>query len=122
MIRAFARVVKPKTNVYLSPLKIILEYELPGVLKENLSVDCLGRNLVVKAEKVPTYPNSSNDDEPDSSGLRMTRSERTFGKFERQFELPMTANVNEIDAKLTNGVLTITVPCGSLKKPKIVVQ
>ncbi|KAG6543889.1 hypothetical protein Mapa_014729 [Marchantia paleacea] len=49
------------------------------------------------------------------------RTERSFGKFFRQFKLPSNAKAQEISAKVENGVLTVTVPKTeeSKKKPEV---
>lgn len=38
------------------------------------------------------------------------RVERSQGRFLRRFQLPENANVDQIQAKVENGVLTVTVP------------
>ena len=42
-----------------------------------------------------------------------TRSERSYGVFERRIALPADAELDKIHAKTTNGVLTIRVPRGA---------
>lgn len=80
--------------------------ELPGVERDDLHIDYNDGMLTVKGEKKGEFEESSD-------GCRC--SERYYGTFERSFELPAEASVEEISAKLENGVLTITMP---VKEPE----
>lgn len=98
---------------------MIIEYELPGVKKDDISIDCNGTHLIMKAKKRPTKK------DPDSSipePITQVRSERTFGNFERIFELPEEADLENIDARLRDGVLTVTIPRNLGRKRQVVVN
>ena len=73
----------------------------------------------MKAKKRPTKG------DPDSSlpsSMTQVRSERTFGNFERIFELPEEADVENIDARLRDGVLSVTIPRTVGKKRQVIVN
>ncbi|GKA32009.1 alpha crystallin/HSP20 domain-containing protein [Tanacetum coccineum] len=53
----------------------------------------------------------------DLPGLK--KEERSSGKFLRQFRLPDNAKVDQVKAKMENGVLTVTVPKQEVKKPEV---
>ena len=46
------------------------------------------------------------------------RLERSYGTFERAFDLPDTVNAEAIKADYKNGVLTVTLPKKEVAKPK----
>jgi HSP20 family protein len=46
------------------------------------------------------------------------RRERAFGKISRVLTLPIEVDANKVQARLTNGVLTITLPKSEAAKPK----
>lgn len=41
---------------------------------------------------------------------RSVTQERSYGEFNRSFQLPRDANRDSISAKVENGVLTVTIP------------
>jgi HSP20 family protein len=44
--------------------------------------------------------------------------ERPFGKFFRSFELPDAVDANQVEASLTNGVLTLRLPKAEEARPR----
>ena len=75
--------------------------ELPGMKKEDVEVSVSQGLLTIKGEK-------REEREEKDKGYHL--SERRFGSFQRSFRLPSHADVDRIDAKFDNGVLTLTVP------------
>ena len=80
----------PRVNAWDGPKGWIFEAELPGVDPDKLDVNVEGRKLSIKG----------------------TRERADGGElaFERRFELPHEVATDEIKAKLTTGVLTVTLP------------
>ena len=114
MLKFYSKIYKPRSNIYVNTAKMIIEYELPGVKKDDISVDCNGTHLILKAKKMP------NIKEFDS--INQVRSERVFGKIERIFPLPEEADLEHIDAHLSDGVLTVTIPRTFGKKLQVKVN
>lgn len=80
--------------------KVYIEADLPGVTAEDLDVSvCSERKLRIAA----TRQNKTEKTE----GKNHFR-EVTYGHVERIIELPESANEETIDARLKNGVLTVT--------------
>ncbi len=90
----------PRVDIYEKENRIFINAELPGVQKEEISVDIKGRQLTVSGEKKP--------DETAEEGT-IYRKECRYGAFERTFTLPFTIKSENIDAAFDNGVLTLAI-------------
>ncbi len=80
-----------------------LDVELPGVKKENVSIELKDGALDIKVVQ------EVNNDEKDEKG-RYLRRERFYGSCSRSFYVGEDVKQEDIKAKFDNGVLTITVP------------
>lgn len=79
--------------------------DMPGATAENIHVDFEDGTLRLRA------PVSSRA----SEGERVLLAEYDVGDYEMVFELPEFVDVDRIDARYENGVLTVTVP----KQPEV---
>ena len=77
----------------------ILELELPGVQKKDLTVEVSGRRLTISGERK----------ERERVGI-LRRRTRTVGRFSYDVVLPGEIDHDAITATLAHGVLTVTVP------------
>ncbi|TKY46471.1 17.3 kDa class I heat shock protein [Spatholobus suberectus] len=85
--------------------------DLPGLKKEEVKVEVdEGRVLQISGER-------KNVDEDDKNN-KWHRMERFRGKFQRRFRLPVNAKVDQVKAKMENGVLVVTIPKKEVKKPE----
>ena len=75
--------------------------EIPGVPIASVQVRVLGNRIEVTGEKVPDFP-------PGETTFLCL--ERTFGKFQRAFEVRGSVNLAEVSARMANGILVITIP------------
>jgi HSP20 family protein len=80
-------------------VKILLE--VPGVPAEALQVWVRGDCLEVTGEKPPEFPSG------ETSFLCL---ERIFGKFRCVFEVMGSLNLGQVSARLSDGLLVITIP------------
>ena len=82
--------------------KFLLEAELPGFDKEDISLELKEGILTIKAE------HKMNSEDKDEQGTYLRR-ERRFGSFTRTFDV---SGIDEsaITANYTNGVLSLTLP------------
>ncbi|BBN16979.1 HSP20 family protein [Marchantia polymorpha subsp. ruderalis] len=93
-----------------TPEAHIFKADLPGMKKEEIKIQVADdRVLSISGER-----NKEKVDQKDN----FRRSERSFGKFYRQFKLPSNAKTQEISARVENGVLTVTVPKTEESKKK----
>lgn len=75
--------------------------ELPGLTEKEIELALSGDTLVIKGEK---------KEEKEEKKKNYYLSERTYGSFQRSFQLPKTADRDKVDATFAKGVLTVTVP------------
>lgn len=77
----------------------LVDVELPGVDPENIELTCEDNTLCLKAEKKRRVEDADSD-----------WSERRYGRFERQIELPQDIDPEGIEAECCNGVVQLTIP------------
>lgn len=95
----------PAVNVSETPEAIVVEAELPGVIAADLDVSVAGDELVIKGRRP-----SREEPAETTAGERPTwlRRERGTGSFERRIELPVAVDPARVEAKLCDGVLTLS--------------
>ena len=89
-----------RTDVSDTGDAFVLECELPGFKKEDISIDIEKDCLTVKAER------RSEDEEKKTD---FVRRERFYGSFTRSFDLT-GVNADGIEARYADGILTLTLP------------
>ena len=85
----------------------VIEVELPGVKREDVSVELSGRRLVVTGER---------KDRERSGVLR--RRTRSVGRFHHEVVLPGDVDGEGVSASLEEGVLTVRVPKVAAERPR----
>ena len=91
-----------------------MQVDLPGLTKDDISIDVDERRLVVHGQREET----TRDEE-----ANMLRLERRFGRFYRSLALPEAAEPHRAEATFHDGVLTVRIPKSETKKPtKISIQ
>ena len=75
--------------------------ELPGMDEKNIEVKVADGVLTIKGEK---------REETEKKEKDYYLQERSFGSFERSFELPESVEADKIEASFKKGVLTLTLP------------
>lgn len=91
-----------KTDIRDEGENYLLEADLPGFKKEDISVNIEGETLTIRAER------SENTEEKDSKGNYIKR-ERSYGSFSRSFDMT-GIRVEDVAAAYENGVLKLTLP------------
>jgi HSP20 family protein len=92
---------RPVVDTYEENDAIVIKAELPGVKKEDVSIDIKDNILTLKGER---------SHKADIKEENYYRRERSYGKFHRAFTLPDAVDPNRIDASYKDGVLKITLP------------
>ena len=88
----------PAVDILNEKDNVILNIELPGVKKEDISVKIEEKVLTITGEK-------KFETEEKKDGYY--RKERSYGSFKRSFRLSDDVLVDEVDADFTDGVLTL---------------
>jgi HSP20 family protein len=91
----------PAVDIAESEKAYELTAELPGMDEKNIEVKIANGNLIIKGEK-------QEDKEEKKKDYYMR--ERSFGSFERRFELPESVDADKIEANFKKGVLTLSLP------------
>eukprot|EP00775_Hariotina_reticulata_P012159 gene12159-12297_t len=81
----------------------LLYADVPGLAKADLSIKLSSKDRVLKLSGERKAP-------ADWESSSWQQKERRFGSFERAWQLPEDADSQGISAKVTEGVLTVTVP------------
>lgn len=101
---------KPRVDIQEDEKSIYFEVEIPGVRKDDVKVSVGEDNiLTIKGEK---------RFEKKDDIKTCCKSERTYGDFERSFQLPELVSAEKIEAKYENGMLYLSVPKLEPVKPK----
>lgn len=84
--------------------------EIPGVKKEDISVDVDGNQLSIRAEV-------KRDDEK-KAGKKVLHSERYYGMVSRSMTLPTEVDAQAAKAEYKDGVLDLTLPKKAAKSAR----
>ena len=85
----------------------LVEVELPGVKRDDITIDLIGTDLVVAGELK----------EKERQGLLRHRTRRV-GQFHYRVQLPDSVDADSVEAKLEEGVLSIRVPKTEIARPR----
>lgn len=99
-----------RTNIKDEGDHYLFEIELPSVKKENIKVSVEDGYLTIVAEY-------NNNDSEKNNG-KYIRRERYYGTTSRSFYVGDAINENDIEAKLDNGILNLSVKKVEEKKPE----
>ncbi len=91
----------PKANIIENEDAYSIEFIAPGFEKENFNLNLTENKLSVTAN----YENKTKNDD-----LKYNRKEFSIANFDRSFTIPKHTDKENITAKYTNGILTITIP------------
>jgi HSP20 family protein len=105
--------VFPALNVWERENELLVEAEVPGLRSDDLDISVVGNQLVLRGRRA----------EFDDKSATYHRRERGVGEFTRTVELPIAVKPDGVQARLSDGVLLITLPKAEAAKPrKIQVQ
>ncbi|PPB81491.1 HSP20 family molecular chaperone IbpA [Albidovulum inexpectatum] len=105
---AVKRVYRPLTDIVETEDGVTLMVEMPGVAPDDVDVTLEKRVLTIRGRVHPVR----------SDKLRLAYAEYGEGDFERSFTLSEDFDPERIEAKLSNGVLTLTLPRAAETTPR----
>jgi HSP20 family protein len=79
----------------------VLRADVPGVKEKDLEVSVTGNTITVSGNR---------EEEKREQNDRFYTYERTYGSFSRSFRVPEGADVDNIRAELSDGVMTLMMP------------
>jgi HSP20 family protein len=98
---------RPAADVEETDDAYLVELELPGVRREDVTVEFGGGELAVTGEVK----------ERERGGLLRSRTRRV-GRFDYRLTLPTDIEEDQVSASMANGVLTIRVPKTAKARPR----
>jgi len=97
----------PAINVFAHQDGVVITAELPGVKEDELDISVHRDTVTLRGER---------QDQTEAQGYH--RRERRSGPFGRTFSLPFQVDPERVEAKLLNGILTLTLHRPEQDKPK----
>ena len=91
----------PRVDVIEREKEYCIKAEMPGLSEKDVEVTVSDGRLTIRGEK-----KEERQEEKENYYL----SERSYGSFQRSFQLPDTVDKDKIEATSKNGVLTIRLP------------
>ena len=91
---------------------LYVEAELPGFKKEEIDITLENQTLTIAAER------RHEEQKGEQAKGELLLHERRYTRFLRSFTLPPTVNEQSVNAKLADGVLTITLNKREETKPR----
>jgi HSP20 family protein len=101
----------PRVDVEQRGDSIVVRADLPGVRKEDIQIDVTDEGLTISGERREEHEEGGED-----QGYRAI--ERSYGSFQRTIPLPQQVNLEQLKAKMRDGVLQITVPLDENARPR----
>jgi HSP20 family protein len=99
----------PPVDIYETEDALILDVDLPGVSKDQVSIE-IHQNILTLRGQRPHQADRQDD--------RYHRVERTYGTFHRAFTLSIQVDQEKVQATYRDGVLTLRLPKVEAAKPK----
>jgi HSP20 family protein len=101
----------PAVDVYEDKDDVVIKAEIPGLSKEDISVQVTDATLTIKGEKKREEAIKEED---------YSCCERSFGTFTRAVDLPCAVKADQVKASFRNGVLEVRMPKTEEAKKKAI--
>ena len=101
--------VFPALNIAEDKDKYYIRAELPSIEADDLKLEVNGRSLSISGERKI---------KPEGDHVKYHRREREAGNFSRIIELPGDVDADNVQAKMIDGILTVTIAKSEATKPR----
>jgi|GEM_PF-1514674 HSP20 family protein len=101
----------PLTDIYEDNDFFKFKIDLPGVEKEDVKIKYSNGRLTVWGIRKPEH---------ESENFKYHKIEKPYGRFYREYEVPLEINEDKISAEFNNGQLIISLPKENVKKSDII--
>jgi HSP20 family protein len=99
----------PPVDIYETDDALILTAELPGVSKDDVSIEIHQNTLILRGQR---------QHEAEVKEDKYHRVERAYGAVQRSFMLPTLVDQEHVQATYKDGVLELRLPKSEAAKPK----
>ncbi len=96
------------TNLYENGENFEMRVEVPGLVKDDLSVQIQGNYIEITGKRSSDAP----------EGYKVHKMERGLSSFSRSFTLPADVDSSKVSANLKDGILYLVLPKAEAAKPK----
>lgn len=100
---------RPVVDIFETGHGVVLKAELPGISKENVSIEVKDNILTIKGERLS---------DQDIGKEKYFRKERCFGSFYRSFTMQGAIDPEKIKATFKDGILEMEIPRPEEETPK----
>lgn len=98
----------PRVNLFDNGSELVLQMAAPGLSEKNVELTLTGDTLAVSGEREVKAP----------EGYSVHRQERGSVKFSRSFALPSKIDPERVDARMKDGIMTVTMAKAEEAKPR----
>jgi HSP20 family protein len=99
----------PAIDVQEDNENLIVRAELPGLKRENIDISLHENTVTISGERKKVEIRE---------GAKVSREERSFGRFVRSLSLPKQVDTTKAKATYKDGILTVSLPKSEEAKPR----
>ena len=114
----YKKVFAPKVDVKEEKDEYSMEMDLPGKTEKDINIEFKNNVLTISSESKSEKEEKKEEKAEAKTEGKYLIKERSYSKFSRSFTLPEDVDSENLSAKVTNGVLTVTMPRKAIATPK----
>jgi HSP20 family protein len=103
----------PDVDIVETDKNFVINISVPGIKKEDIKIELNNDRLQISGERKKFDTDVS---------LKFHKQQTAFGKFEKTFKLPETANKENISAKQEDGILSVSIEKIAKKQNKSLIE